>query len=85
VGACSVSSRTNQVDCEGNSPAGVWTFNVDDKGFDPDLHQSSTNKYKFRGSGRYIQLKVANTQGRLELNTVKVGALAGENLIRKEV
>lgn len=56
-----------------------------DKGFDPDLHQSSTNKYKFRGSGRYIQLKVANTQGRLELNTVKVGALAGENLIRKEV
>lgn len=85
VGACSVSSRTNQVDCEGNSPAGVWTFNEDDKGFDPDLHQSSTNKYKFRGSGRYIQLKVANTQGRLELNTVKVGALAGENLIRKEV
>tara|TARA_S200002703_G_scaffold154249_2_gene156774 strand:+ start:4089 stop:6077 length:1989 start_codon:yes stop_codon:yes gene_type:complete len=56
-----------------------------DKGFDPDLHQSSTNKYKFRGSGRYIQLKVANTQGRLELNTVKVGALTGENLIRKEV
>ena len=56
-----------------------------DKGFDPDLHQSSTNKYKFRGSGRYVQLKVTNTQGRLELNTVKVGALAGENLIRKEV
>ena len=56
-----------------------------DTGFDPDLHQSSTNKYKFRGTGRYIQLKVANTQGRLELNTVKVGALAGENLIRKEL
>ena len=56
-----------------------------DTGFDPDLHQSSTNKYKFRGTGRYIQLKIANTQGRLELNTVKVGALAGENLIRKEL
>lgn len=56
-----------------------------DKGFDPDLHQSSINKYKFQGSGRYIQLKVTNTQGRLELNTVKVGALTGENLIRKEV
>ena len=56
-----------------------------DKGFDPDLHQSSINKYKFQGSGRYIQLKVTNIQGRLELNTVKVGALTGENLIRKEV
>ena len=54
-------------------------------GFDPDLHQVSTNKYKFRGTGRYIQLKVANTQGRLALNTVKVGALSGENLIRKEL
>jgi|GEM_PF-5559923 len=56
-----------------------------DKGFDPDLHQSSSNKYKFRGTGRYVQIKVSNTQGRLELNTVKVGALAGENLIRKEL
>lgn len=64
-----------------------WTGVLEpvDTGFDPDLQQSSTNKYKFRGTGRYIQLKITNTQGRLELNTVKVGALAGENLIRKEL
>lgn len=52
--------------------------------FDPDLHQTSVNKYRFRGSGRYVQLKVANTQGRVEVKSTKVGALGGESLTRKE-
>ena len=85
VGSCSTgnTNHSSLTVCEANS--GTWNFNPDDKGFDPDLHQSSSNKYKFRGTGRYVQIKVSNTQGRLELNTVKVGALAGENLIRKEL
>tara|TARA_R100001082_G_scaffold101707_1_gene71382 strand:+ start:2189 stop:4453 length:2265 start_codon:yes stop_codon:yes gene_type:complete len=53
--------------------------------FDPDLHQTSINKYKFNGNGRYVQFKIANTQGRLELDSVKAGALQGETLIRKEI
>jgi hypothetical protein len=77
-----LAGETDGVDLDSN-----WTGVLEpvDTGFDPDLQQSSTNKYKFRGTGRYIQLKITNTQGRLELNTVKVGALAGENLIRKEL
>ena len=77
-----LAGETDGVDIASN-----WTGVLEpvDTGFDPDLQQSSTNKYKFRGTGRYIQLKITNTQGRLELNTVKVGALAGENLIRKEL
>ncbi len=85
TGSCSAGGHSDLTTCEANSE--TWTYSEDpiDKGFDPDLHQSSANKYKFRGTGRYVQLKVANTQGRLKLNTVKVGALAGENLIRKEL
>lgn len=77
-----LAGETDGVDLDSN-----WTGVLEpvDTGFDPDLQQSSANKYKFRGTGRYIQLKITNTQGRLELNTVKVGALAGENLVRKEL
>jgi len=54
-------------------------------GFDPDLHQQSQNRYRYRGEGRYVQLKVANTNGRAELVAAKVGALPGQNLITKTI
>ena len=85
TGSCSTGNvnHTSLTICEANS--GTWSYSGEDKGFDPDLHQTSINKYRFRGLGRYIQLKIANTQGRVEVTTVKVGALAGENLTRKEL
>tara|TARA_R100001594_G_scaffold23950_3_gene46804 strand:+ start:9297 stop:11456 length:2160 start_codon:yes stop_codon:yes gene_type:complete len=85
TGSCSSGGHATQLVCENGENNRTWTYNTEDNGFDPDLHQTSVNKYRFRGSGRYIQLKVENTQGRLELTTVKVGALAGENLTRKEL
>lgn len=62
---------------------GVTTYN--DAGFDPDLHQQSTNRYRFRGSGRYVQLNITNISGRAELVGAKVGATPGENLTTKLV
>jgi hypothetical protein len=57
----------------------------DNVGFDPDLHQQSQNRYRYRGEGRYVQLKVANTNGRAELVGAKVGALPGQNLTTKTI
>jgi hypothetical protein len=62
-------------------PAGVGEG--DNTGFDPDLHQQSQNRYRYRGEGRYVQLKVANTNGRVEVLGAKVGAIPGQNLTTK--
>ena len=57
----------------------------DNIGFDPDLHQQSQNRYRYRGEGRYVQLKVANTNGRAEVVATKVGATPGQNLTTKAI
>ena len=57
----------------------------DNIGFDPDLHQQSQNRYRYRGEGRYVQLKVTNTNGRAELVATKVGAIPGQNLTNKAI
>ena len=54
-------------------------------GFDPDLHQKSVNRYRYRGNSRYVQLKVVNTRGRCEVIGAKVGAVPGQNLTTKLV
>ena len=70
-------------DTEIDLPDGVGAS--DNVGFDPDLHQQSQNKYRYRGEGRYVQLKVANTNGRAELVGAKVGAVPGQNLTTKSI
>lgn len=70
-------------DTEIDLPDGVGAS--DNVGFDPDLHQQSQNKYRYRGEGRYVQLKVANTSGRAELVGTKVGAVPGQNLTTKSI
>ena len=64
-------------------PAGVGEG--DNIGFDPDLHQQSQNRYRYRGEGRYVQLKVANTNGRAEVLGAKVGAVPGQNLTNNKI
>ena len=54
-------------------------------GFDPDIHQKSVNRYRYRGNSRYVQLKVSNTRGRCEVVGAKVGAVPGQNLTTKLV
>jgi hypothetical protein len=70
-------------DTEIDLPDGVGAS--DNVGFDPDLHQQSQNRYRYRGEGRYVQLKVANTNGRAELVGAKVGAVPGQNLTTKSI
>tara|TARA_R100000808_G_scaffold23263_1_gene51432 strand:+ start:1272 stop:3815 length:2544 start_codon:yes stop_codon:yes gene_type:complete len=70
-------------DTEIDLPDGVGES--DNIGFDPDLHQQSQNRYRYRGEGRYVQLKVANTNGRAELFAAKVGAVPGQNLTTKMI
>jgi len=48
--------------------------------FDPDIHQTSSHKYRYRGDSRFVQLKISNTNGRVGLIGTKVGAVPGENL-----
>jgi len=71
------------LDTEIDLPDGV--VEGDNIGFDPDLHQQSQNRYRYRGEGRYVQLKVTNTNGRAELVGAKVGALPGQNLTTKMI
>jgi hypothetical protein len=71
------------LDTEIDLPDGVGAS--DNIGFDPDLHQQSQNRYRYRGEGRYVQLKVANTNGRAELVATKVGAIPGQNLTNKAI
>ena len=54
-------------------------------GFDPDLHQHSQNRYKYRGEGKYVQLKVENTTGRAELLGVTVGGSGASQASVKQV
>jgi hypothetical protein len=54
-------------------------------GFDPDIHQKSVNRYRYRGNSRYVQLRIVNTQGRCEVIGTKVGAVPGQNLTTKLV
>jgi hypothetical protein len=70
-------------DTEIDLPDGIGAN--DNVGFDPDLHQQSQNRYRYRGEGRYVQLKVANTNGRAELVGAKVGAVPGQNLTTKSI
>ena len=81
TGACSNTAYTSQSTCETYASGRTWTYNSSDNGFDPDLHQRSSNKYKYRGESRYVQLKVTSTNGRVEVIGAKVGAVPGENLI----
>jgi len=70
-------------DTEIDLPDGVG---VDDNiGFDPDLHQQSQNRYKYRGEGKYIQLKVENTNGRAELLGAGVGGSSASQSAVKQV
>lgn len=62
---------------------GVTTYN--DTGFDPDIHQLSQNRYRYRGEGRFVQLNITNTNGRVELVGAKVGGLPGQNLTTKMI
>jgi hypothetical protein len=71
------------LDTEIDLPDGIVVG--DNVGFDPDLHQQSQNRYRYRGEGRYVQLKVANTNGRAELVAAKVGAIPGQNLTNKAI
>ena len=80
TGACSNTAYTSQSTCEVYASGRTWTYSSSDSGFDPDLHQHSSNKYKYRGESRYVQLKVTNTNGRVEVIGAKVGAVPGENL-----
>jgi hypothetical protein len=81
TGACSPDTQyTSQSTCEAYASGRIWTYSSSDNGFDPDLHQRSSNKYKYRGESRYVQLKVTNTNGRIEVIGAKVGAVPGENL-----
>lgn len=57
----------------------------DNIGFDPDLHQHTNNKYRYRGQGRYVQFQVTNTNGRAEVVGVKAEAVAGQNLTTTEI
>jgi hypothetical protein len=56
-----------------------------DTGFDPDLHQQSQNRFKYRGEGKYVQLKVENTNGRAELLGVVVGGSSASQSAVKQV
>ena len=56
-----------------------------DTGFDPDLHQQSQNRYKYRGEGKYVQLKVENTNGRAELLGAGVGGSSASQSAVKQV
>jgi hypothetical protein len=85
AGTCSNGSYTTQSTCEAQGTGATWTYNTSDAGFDPDLHQQSQNRYRYRGEGRYVQLKVANTNGRAELVATKVGAIPGQNLTNKAI
>ena len=57
----------------------------DNIGFDPDLHQHTNNKYRYRGQGRYVQFQITNTNGRAEVGGVKAEAAAGQNLTTTEI
>ena len=81
VGVCSPSPQyTSQSTCETWQSGRTWVYNSEDKGFDPDLHQNSNSKYSYRGDSRFVQLKITNTKGRVEVIGTKVGATPGENL-----
>jgi hypothetical protein len=56
-------------------------FDLGTSGIDPDLHQDSHNKYVVNDEGRYLRLKVANTQGRFELTSVTVEATSRSRFI----
>lgn len=57
----------------------------DNIGFDPDLHQHSQNRFKYRGEGKYVQLEVKNTNGRAELLGVVVGGSPATQAAVKQV
>jgi hypothetical protein len=81
VGACSPNTQyTSQSTCETYQSGRTWIYASDDNGFDPDLHQNSNNKYRYRGDSRFVQLKITNTKGRVEVIGTKVGAIPGESL-----
>jgi hypothetical protein len=54
-------------------------------GFDPDLHQHSQNRFKYRGEGKYVQLEVKNTNGRAELLGIVVGGSPATQAAVKQV
>ena len=57
----------------------------DNIGFDPDLHQHSQNRFKYRGEGKYVQLEVKNTNGRAELLGIVVGGSPATQAAVKQV
>jgi hypothetical protein len=85
VGACSNTAYTSQSTCETYQSGRTWTYASEDGGFDPDLHQNSNNKYSYRGDSRFVQLKITNTNGRVEIIGTKVGATPGENLTNTKI
>lgn len=53
------------------------TLVIDNSGFNPDLHQETTERFTFRRDGTYCQLRILNTQGRCEVTNAGVQAIPG--------
>ena len=58
-------------------PPEAATLTIDNSGFDPDLHQESTERFKVPGVGTYCQLRIRNARGRLAVLNTFVQAKSG--------
>jgi hypothetical protein len=50
---------------------------IDNTGFNPDLHQETTERFQFRRDGTYCQIRVTNAHGRCVVTGAGVQAVPG--------
>ena len=54
-------------------------------GIDPDKKQTHLNRYRLFGNGRFMQVTISNSQGRMEIANVGVLGVKGQALGRRQI
>lgn len=61
--------------------SGSAALTLGTNGINPDKKASLTERFGLEESGRYIQLRITNTTGRLTVRAVRVQAIVRDNTI----
>ena len=68
-----------------NCDTGIVGLKLAGNGIDPDKRQTHLNHYRLFGNGRFIQVTISNSRGRMEVANVGVKGIKGQHIGRRTI
>ena len=68
-----------------NCDTGIVGLKLAGNGIDPDKKQTHLNHYRLFGNGRFMQVTISNSRGRMEVANVGVKGIKGQHIGRRTI